>query len=359
MIGAGVVGLACARELAINGFETYVLEKESSFGNGISSRNSEVIHAGLYYPTNSLKAKLCVEGRKLLYEYCLSRNIPHKKIGKWVVAKKEQENNLLNIYQQALANGCHEVAFIDKREALSVEPELSADLILSSPETGIVDVHSLMMAFLSDFESDGGHVIFNSEVSSWELSDRGICLRLNDADQTTIEAKYVVNSAGLYAVPLLENLVGFPRDLIPSYWYAKGNYFSLAGTSPFSRLIYPLPERDGLGVHLTLDLGGKAKFGPDVERVSDLDYGVNPERAFSFVQAIKCYWKNIEIDLLHPDYSGIRPKIGWGDGSYSDFLIQDQRIHNIAGLVNLLGIESPGITASLAIAGAIAKNLRD
>lgn len=358
MIGAGVVGLACARELAMNGFETYVLEKESSFGNGISSRNSEVIHAGLYYPTDSLKAKLCVEGRKLLYEYCRSRNIPHKKIGKWVVAKKAQEEKLLSIYQQALANGCHEVAFIDKIEALRIEPELSADLILNSPETGIVDVHSLMMAFLSDFESDGGHVIFNSEVSSWGLNDRGVSITLNDADHTTIQAKYVVNSAGLYAVPLLEKLVGFPKDLIPPYWYVKGNYFSLAGASPFSRLIYPLPEKDGLGVHLTLDLGGKAKFGPDVEKVTELDYGVSSERAFSFVQAIKCYWKNINIDLLQPNYSGIRPKIGRGDAGYDDFIIQDQTKHKIAGLINLLGIESPGITASLAIADVIARNLR-
>jgi L-2-hydroxyglutarate oxidase LhgO len=358
VIGAGVVGLACARELAMKGFETYVLEKESTFGAGVSARNSEVIHAGLYYPTDSLKAKLCVKGRKLLYEYCHSKNIPHKKIGKWVAAKQSSEEKLHNIYRQALANGCHEVSFIIKSEAVKIEPQLTADLILNSPETGIVDVHSLMMALLVDFESNAGHVIFKSEVNAWEVNNRGILLKLNDAEQTTIQAKYVVNSAGLNAVPLLEKLVGFPKNLIPPYWYAKGNYFSLTGTSPFSRLIYPLPEKDGLGIHLTLDLGGKAKFGPDVEKVTELDYGVNPERAFSFVQAIKCYWKNINIDLLQPDYSGIRPKIGRGDAVYNDFMIQDQTKHKIAGLINLLGIESPGITASLAIADVIARNLR-
>jgi len=356
VIGAGLVGLACARKLAINGFETYVLEKESSFGTGVSARNSEVIHAGLYYPTDSLKAKLCVEGRKQLYEYCRDRNIPHKKIGKWVVAKKEQEKRLQHIYQQALANGCHEVSFVSKSEAMKIEPQLTADLILNSPETGIVDVHNLMMSFLADFESNAGQIIFNSEVDSWEVNDRGIFLKLNDADQTNIQARYVVNCAGLHAVQLLEKLNGFPKELIPPYWYAKGNYFSLVGDSPFSRLIYPLPERDGLGVHLTLDLAGKAKFGPDVESVTNLDYGVDPRRASSFVRAIKCYWENIDINFLQPGYSGIRPKIGRREDGNNDFLIQDQSKHKIAGLVNLLGIESPGITASLAIADNIVKN---
>jgi L-2-hydroxyglutarate oxidase LhgO len=336
------------------GLETIVLEANSAFGQGISSRNSEVIHAGLYYPQNSLKAQLCVDGRARLYEYCHQRHIPHQKIGKWIVASSQNQlDKLGNIYLQAQANGCSEVHYLTEQEIKSKEPQLKCLAALHSPETGIIDSHSLMMALLADFENEGGQIIFNAPVEKIVMSGEKIKILVGGIEPTTIETSYLINSAGLQAVPLLSKFEGFPVECVPKYCYAKGNYFSLQGKSPFSRLIYPIPEVGGLGIHLTLDLNGAAKFGPDVEWIESENYVVDPARKILFYEAIKSYWPGIPLERLQSAYSGIRPKLGTTDNLYQDFLIQTEKDHRIPGLVNLLGIESPGLTSCLSIANYV------
>lgn len=358
VIGAGVVGLACARNLASLGLETIVLEAMPTFGQGISSRNSEVIHAGLYYPQNSLKAKLCFDGRARLYEYCHQRHIPQQKIGKWVVASShDQLEKLEKIYLQAQANGCAEVHYLTKQEIKSKEPQLKCFAALHSPETGIIDSHSLMMALLADFESEGGQIVFNSPVGKVELTGQKIKILVDGIEPTTVEASYLINSAGLQAAPLLSKIEGFPTKHIPEYCYAKGSYFSLGGKSPFSRLIYPIPEVAGLGIHFTLDLNGGAKFGPDVEWTEGENYVVDPTRKMFFYEAIKPYWPDIPLERLQPAYAGIRTKLGTKDNLYQDFLIQTEKDHQIPGLVNLLGIESPGLTSCMSIANFVTEKL--
>ena len=358
VIGAGVVGLACARKLASCGIETILLDSQKTFGQGASSRNSEVIHAGLYYPHNSLKARLCVEGRHKLYQYCAERHIPHQKIGKWIVANSyAQLEDLERIYLQAKNNGCSEVYFLSDKEIKSQEPELSCISALSSPETGIIDSHSLMMALLADFENNGGKAIFNTTVSKLKSRDGKIELSIEGIADSLIEVDYLINAAGLQAVSLLSRFDGFPQQEIPQFCYAKGNYFSLQGKSPFERLIYPIPEVAGLGIHFTLDLNGAGKFGPDVEWIAEEDYDVNPERNQLFFDAIRCYWPEVNMKRLQPAYAGIRPKLGSKDNLYKDFLIQTKRHHQIDGLVNLLGIESPGLTSCLSIADYVAASL--
>tara|TARA_R110001592_G_scaffold114824_5_gene314991 strand:+ start:1149 stop:2270 length:1122 start_codon:yes stop_codon:yes gene_type:complete len=353
VIGAGVVGLACARAFSEAGLETIILEKENSFGQGISSRNSEVIHAGLYYEPGSLKARLCRQGRDWLYEYCDLNAVSYNKIGKWVVANgKQQLDDLAKIEASARRNLCTDVFMISGLEALQLEPEIRAEQILVSPSTGIIDSHSLMMSLLADTERRGGQLVTNTEVDSFDFSAGIIKLKINDAQRTELLTKYLVNAAGLSAVRLAKKMQNYPISLLPESRYAKGNYFSLTGAAPFSRLVYPVPEPGGLGVHLTLDLAGRGRFGPDVEWVNELDYSVSysAKKVEIFCKAIREYWPGCEAERLQPDYAGIRPKLGVPSGFHKDFVIQCPREHGFSGLVNLFGIESPGLTACLAIA---------
>jgi len=343
VIGAGVVGLAVARALAQRGLETLVLERETAIGTGISSRNSEVIHAGLYYPQRSLKAQLCVRGRQLLYEFCASHGVPHRRCGKLIVATEPAQLGALEaLHAAGLANGVEELRLLTQAEALRLEPPLRCVAALESAATGIVDGHALMLALRGDFEAAGGMLAFGAPVLGGSESS----LEVGGAESMRIEARtLVVNAAGLDA-PRLAAALGTPA---PQAWLAKGSYFALAGRAPFSRLVYPLPEPGGLGVHLTLDLAGQARFGPDVEWVGRIDYRVDPRRAEAFYAAIRRYWPALPDGALQPAYAGIRPKIAGPGEPAADFAIERH-----GGLVNLFGIESPGLTAALAIGERIA-----
>lgn len=353
-----MVGLACARRLAMAGLETVVLERERSFGQGISSRNSEVIHAGLYYQPGSLKGKLCRAGREQLYAYCESRHVHHKKVGKWVVASSvEQLPALEEIAKKAKANRCGEVLMIDGDYARNIEPELRCVAALSSPLTGIVDSHGLMTALLGDFENAGGVLALCSSVDSGRIENSTITLSVQGLESSAINAKFIVNAAGLDAPLIAERITGFPDHLVPRRSFAKGTYFTLSGKSPFQRLIYPVPESGGLGVHLTLDLQGQARFGPDVEWVDVPDYAVESAKSEKFFQAIKTYWPRCDMARLQPGYAGVRPKLGTSESFLDDFVIQSSETHGITGLVNLFGIESPGLTSCLAIADEVASRI--
>ncbi|MGB3422987.1 MAG: NAD(P)/FAD-dependent oxidoreductase [Castellaniella sp.] len=360
VIGAGVVGLAVARACAQAGLETLVLEAESAIGTGTSARNSEVIHAGLYYPRGSLKARLCVQGRRMLYDYCASHGIHHRRCGKLIVATHEAQFGALErISTAAAANGVHDLRRLDAGQAQAREPALRCIAALESPSTGIIDSHGLMLALQGDLESAGGLLALRSPVLSGRVlpSDEGILLRVGGDEPMELIARRVINCAGLHAQAVAAALDGLPPDSIPAGRYAKGNYYALSGKAPFSRLIYPVPEPGGLGVHLTLDLGGQARFGPDVEWIDVIDYAVDPARADGFYAAIRRYWPDLRDGALHPDYAGIRPKLIVPAGQDADFLIQDTRAHGIPGLVNLYGIESPGLTACLAIADEVMTRL--
>lgn len=358
VIGAGVIGLACARKLAKLGLETILLESQSSIGQGISSRNSEVIHAGIYYKQDSWKAKLCVQGKEALYQYCETRHIPHQRIGKWIVATHEaQVQALQTIASRAAENGCHDLTFIDKNDARKIEPQLRCELVLNSPSTGIIDSHALMQALYNDFERAGGALAVCSPVAKGEITEQSILLHLNDQDKTTISATHVINAAGLEAPNIAAQLINFPKEHIPPRCYAKGSYFTLAGKSPFQRLIYPVPEAGGLGVHLTLDMAGCARFGPDVEWIDEPNYVVDSAKISKFYEAIKNYWPGCDESRLTPGYAGVRPKLGLPQHFYDDFVIQGPEIHGVHGLMNLFGIESPGLTSCLSIADEVARQL--
>ncbi|HEX7052337.1 MAG TPA: NAD(P)/FAD-dependent oxidoreductase [Burkholderiales bacterium] len=357
VVGAGVVGLAVARELALAGREVVILEAEDAIGTHTSSRNSEVIHAGIYYPAGSLKAAACVEGRELLYEYCRSRGVPHRRCGKLIVATDAaQLAELAAIRDKAHANGATEVVQIDRAEALAMEPELACVAALHSPATGIVDSHALMLAYLGDAEANGAMLALKSPLSRARLTPGGIEMHVAGAEPFV--ARAVVNSAGLRAPSLARRFEGYPAELAPRELYAKGNYYSLNRKSPFRRLIYPVPEPGGLGVHVTLDLAGQARFGPDVEWVERISYDVDPARAARFYAAIRRYWPGLPDDSLSPGYAGIRPKTAGPGEPASDFEIQGPRRHGVPGLVHLFGIESPGLTASLALARRVLDELR-
>ena len=349
VVGAGVVGLACARALALSGREVVVLESESAIGTHTSSRNSEVIHAGIYYPPGSLKATLCVEGKLALYRYLAERGLPHRNCGKLIVAAATAQIEYLEkLRAQAIANGVGDLRMLSEKDAKTLEPAVSCVAALESPSTGIIDSHAYMLALQGDAENSGATVAFRSRVDRGRARDDGIELEIGD---THLVARTVVNSAGLFAPRLAASIAGFPRDRVPPQRYCKGNYFSLAGRSPFTRLIYPVPEKAGLGVHLTLDLAGRARFGPDVEWVERVDYAVDPKRGERFYRAIRTYWPGLEDGALAPAYCGIRPKIQEDPNAPArDFVIEGPREHGVPGLVNLFGIESPGLTASLAIA---------
>ena len=351
VIGGGVVGIATARQLAMAGHEVWLLEATSELGSETSSRNSEVIHAGIYYPKDSLKAKLCVEGRRKLYRYCEQKNVPHKRCGKLIVATTSaQVVELDEILARGRANQVEELEIIDGSQLKKLEPELAALAAIRSPVTGIIDSHALMLQLKHDAEQSGAQFVFNSPVVSGKVLDSGIELVVGQQEPFRLTAKKVVNSAGLDAVSLLSKIKGFPNQHIPAFYMAKGNYFSLPSQAPFNHLIYPVPEPGGLGVHLTLDLAGQARFGPDVEWISEKHYPVDESRKNGFESAIECYWPGVPKGRLQPAYAGIRPKLSGPGESSKDFLIQGVSVHGVPGLVNLLGIESPGLTSCLSIA---------
>lgn len=357
VIGAGVVGLAVARRLALAGREVLVLEKADAIGTETSSRNSEVIHAGIYYPTGSLKARTCVAGKEFLYRYCAERGVPYRRCGKLIVATNAaEEAKLRELQAKAAANGV-ELLWRTGREAMAQEPELNATAALWSPSTGIIDSHALMLAYQGDAENHGAVLCFETPVLSMQARENGILVEAGGAEPMTLEASIVVNCAGLDAPGLTRATKGLPGAQQRQGYLCKGNYYVLTGKAPFSTLIYPMPERAGLGVHITLDLGGRARFGPDTEWIESIDYTVDPRRADVFYDAIRRYWPGLPAGALEPGYAGIRPKLSPGGTVAEDFEIQGPAEHGIPGLVNLLGIESPGLTASPAIADRVAAAL--
>lgn len=358
VVGAGVVGLAVARALALDGHEVLVLEAASAIGTETSSRNSEVVHAGIYYPTGSLKAQLCVQGKDMLYDYCAARGVPHRRCGKLIVATAaEQESALHAIQQRAQANGVNDLQWLSREEAQALEPALECVAALLSPSTGIVDSHALMMALQGDLENAGGLIALNSPLALVDIAQDAINIQAEDG--TRLAANMLVNAAGLHAPDLARRCTGLDTRFIPEARYAKGSYFTLAGRVPFTRLVYPVPEAAGLGVHLTLDMGGQAKFGPDVEWVDDpSDLIVDPARGDSFYAEVRRYWPGLRDGALAPGYAGMRPKIHGPHQAAADFMIQGADTHGVRGLVNLFGIESPGLTSALAIGARVAAMLR-
>jgi L-2-hydroxyglutarate oxidase LhgO len=367
VIGAGAVGLAVARALARSGREVLILEKESLIGSGTSSRNSEVIHAGIYYPKGSLKARLCVAGKERLYDYCATHGVAHRRCGKLIVAAPAQMVELEAISAAAGANGVHDLAWLPQLEVARIEPDLACAAALFSPSTGIIDSHGLMLAYQGEAEDAGAVIAFNTAVTRAAPDEQGLAIWINGEAEPALRARLVVNAAGLFARTVATRIEGFPAALIPPGWFAKGSYFTLAGRAPFSRLVYPVPEPGGLGVHLTLDLGGQARFGPDVEWLEQtdpaaFDYAVDPRRAERFYAAIRSYWPGLREGDLTPAYSGVRPKLSGPGQPAADFQIAGPADHGLRGLINLFGIESPGLTASLAIADmvlALADEARD
>ncbi|BDT66532.1 L-2-hydroxyglutarate dehydrogenase [Comamonadaceae bacterium OS-1] len=355
VIGAGVVGLAVARALALQGREVLVLEAADAIGTGTSARNSEVIHAGIYYTPGSLKAQLCVQGKQMLYAYCAERGIGHQRCGKLIVATDAaQLAQLENIRARAAANGVGDLVLLDRAGARTLEPQLECTGALLSPSTGIVDSHALMLALLGDLEHAGGILALNSPLALMESAQAAIILEA--VDGTRLQARSVVNAAGLQAPALARRCAGLDAHHVPTPYFAKGNYFTLVGRAPFQHLIYPAPQAAGLGVHLTLDLGGQAKFGPDVQWVdSPDDLVVDPARGDAFYAEVRTYWPGLPDGALQPGYAGIRPKIQAPHEAAKDFLIQGPAVHGVPGLVNLFGIESPGLTSCLALGEYVAR----
>jgi len=360
VVGAGVIGLAVAREMALQGRETILLERESAFGTVSSARNSEVIHAGIYYPKDSLKAKLCVEGNRLLYEYCRSHQVSTQAYGKLIVAADEtQINDLQAILYKAQNNGVPEIKMISGDEAKVLEPNLKCVAAILSSTTGIVDSHGYMLSLLGGFEDAGGMVAYQSPLMSaksiGQNAEDGYELTIGGSDGMEIQTKLLINCAGMSAPAIAQKIKGLKQEQIPKAYFAKGNYFSLSGKSPFTHLIYPIPEPGGLGVHLTLDMGGQAKFGPDVEWLDidaeeQIDYTVDPKRSEGFYEAVRRYWPALKENSLQPDYSGVRAKIVPPNSPEGDFCFNGPQDHGLQGLFNLYGFESPGLTSSLAIA---------
>ena len=360
VIGAGVVGLAVAREMALQGRETILLERESAFGTISSARNSEVIHAGIYYPKDTLKAKLCVEGNRMLYEYCRTHHVATQHYGKLIVASDESQlNDLQAILYKAQQNEVPEIKMITGDQAKAMEPELNCAAAVLSASTGIVDSHGFMLSLLGGFEDAGGMIAYQSPLISakpiGENAKDGFELEIGGADGMKIQTKLLINCAGMSAPAIARKIEGLAQQQIPKAYFAKGNYFSLSGKSPFKHLIYPIPEPGGLGVHLTLDMGGQAKFGPDVEWLeideeSQIDYTVNPKRGEGFYEAVRSYWPGLKDSALQPDYSGVRAKIVPPNSPAGDFCFNTPKDHGLEGLFNLYGFESPGLTSSLAIA---------
>jgi L-2-hydroxyglutarate oxidase LhgO len=357
VVGAGVIGLAVARALALEGREVLVLEREGAIGTGVSSRNSEVIHAGMYYPRGSLKAQLCVRGNRLLRDYAQNHGLPFRMTGKLIVATDAaDESRLRAILNAGHANGVSSLQEISPAAARAMEPELLCTSALYSPDTGIVDSHALMLSYQGEAEDKGANVVFHSPVEAGRATDEGTELRIGGVDPIVLRARTVVLAGGLSSCGLASML---RLRNVPTPYFCKGNYFSLTGKSPFSRLVYPLPAKDGLGTHYTLDLGGRGRFGPDVEWVTEENYAVDPRRGDSFYSAIRTYWPGLKDGALEPSYSGIRPKISGPGEPAADFRIDGPREHGTPGVVALYGIESPGLTSSLAIAERVVEIVRE
>ncbi|MFK7887998.1 MAG: NAD(P)/FAD-dependent oxidoreductase [Gammaproteobacteria bacterium] len=355
VIGAGVVGLATARALALRGHEVLVLEAEPDIGTGISSRNSEVVHAGIYYPQDSVKARVCVSGRHQLMAYCDKTGVEVKRCGKLIVGGHDDEATLRRLLASGLRNGVDDLVLISGDEARAMEPALECQIALHSPSTGIVDSHALMLAMIGDIEAAGGMVVCRTPVHSARVTHQGIVVQTGGDEPMTLLAQHVVNAAGLAAVDVARRIDGL--DGVPDLFFAKGNYFDLRGRAPFSRLIYPAPVPGGLGIHLTLDLTGRARFGPDVEWIDEPDYDVDLKRADSFYAAIRRYWPDLPDGALYSAYAGVRPKLTRPGEPAADFRIDGPAEHGVAGLVNLFGIESPGLTSSMAIADDVVGKL--
>jgi L-2-hydroxyglutarate oxidase LhgO len=357
VIGAGVVGLAVARTLALQGREVVVLESEDRIGTGISSRNSEVIHAGIYYPAGSLKARLCVAGNRALYAYCVAHHVNHHRCGKLIVATDESQMEALHhLRLRAEANGVIDLQWLDADSAHALEPRLHCHAALLSPSTGIVDSHGLMRALSVEAEAAGAAIVLKSPVLGGRRTQGGLEIEVGGDDPLTLQADRVFTCAGLGALALTWAMEGIRTEVLPPLprQFSKGNYYALAGAAPFSRLVYPVPSHGGLGVHLTLDLAGQARFGPDVEWIEHENYDVDPQRADSFYAEVRKYWPELPEGALQPAYAGIRPKLHGPDDPVPDFLIQREDAHGVPGLINLLGIESPGLTSCLALAEEVA-----
>src|SRR5665213_1893420 len=359
VVGAGVIGLAVARRLAQAGREVVILEAAEAIGTVTSSRNSEVIHAGIYYPAASLMARMCVRGKRALYAYCRDHGIPHRNCGKLIVATSPRETSKLqSIRAHAEANGVLDLQTLSGDAARALEPALNCDAALLSPSTGIIDSHVYMLALRGDAEAAGAAVAFHAPLLRAKVAAGRIELEVGGQAPLALECGLLVNAAGLEASAVARSIAGMPIELLPPAYLAKGNYFSCNARAPFSRLIYPVPEPGGLGVHLTLDMAGQARFGPDVEWVEAIDYAVDPARAERFYPAIRRYWPALPDGALMPSYSGMRPKIVPPAVATQDFLIQGPRDHGVDGLINLFGIESPGLTSSLAIADYVGELAR-
>lgn len=368
IIGAGVIGLALARELSVRfpSRDILVLEQQSGVGQETSSRNSEVIHAGLYYPPGSNKARLCIRGQALLYDYCLQYNIPFRRIGKLIVAQAGETSQLQTIAERALACGVSNLRPMSAQEITQLEPAVRAESALWSPGTGIIDSHSYMSKLRQQTESAGNVVAIRSgflQARACDGASSGFDVEVSvegDAATFGLHCRILINSAGLAACRVAAQIDGVSAKSIPEISMIKGNYFSLSGRSPFSHLIYPVPDpaHRGLGVHATLDLGGQCRFGPDIEPVSTVDYQVNEARKPAFAEAIRRYYPALDESRLHPDYSGIRTRLVVSDIGQADFMIQNESEHGCPGLIQLFGMESPGLTASLAIAEEVSEQLQ-
>jgi L-2-hydroxyglutarate oxidase LhgO len=360
VVGAGVIGLAAARALALAGREVLVLDRAWTIGFETSSRNSEVIHSGIYYPKDSLKATCCVAGRQLLYAYCREHGVPHARLGKLIVAAHEGEiPALAKIADAARANGVGDVEWLSAAQAQGLEPALDCVAALLSPSTGIVDSHALMLAYQGEAEASGAAIVLRTPILSGIVRHDGFELAIGGDEPGMIRCRYLVNAAGLHAPALARAIAGLPPQTIPRAYFCRGVYFTLSGPSPFRRLVYPVPPPGGLGVHITLDLAGQARFGPDVEWISGVDYAVDPARGDAFYAAVRRYWPGLRDGALQPGYAGIRPKISGPGEPAADFVVQGPAIHGVPGLVNLYGIESPGLTASLPLADEVVRRLAE
>lgn len=360
VVGAGVIGLATARALALSGREVLVLERAGWIGSDTSSRNSEVIHAGLYYPPGGVKARVCVEGKEALYRYCVARGVGHRRCEKLVVATEESQLPALNALSENAGRNAVETRLLSADEAVALEPALHCVGALLSPSTGIVDSHGLMLAYQGEIEEAGGFIAFHTPLERARARDGGFVIEAGGEHPTEIACDLLINAAGLYADQVARRIEGLSENAVPRVHYAKGSYFTLQGCSPFDRLIYPMPSEGVLGVHITLDLAGQARFGPDLEWVERPDdYDLDPSRADSFYEAVRTYWPNLQDGSLNPAYCGIRPKLHGPGEPQPDFRIDGPAAHGVPGLVNLFGMESPGLTSSLAIGDYVADLLQN
>jgi L-2-hydroxyglutarate oxidase LhgO len=356
VVGAGVVGLAAARALTAAGRDVVVLERAASLGTGTSSRNSGVIHAGIYYRPSSLKAQLCIRGKALLYEYCARRGITHRRCGKLIVAATEAETPALLEYRAwARESGAGALERLSAAQVAALEPEVQCVEALHSPSTGIVDVHELMSAYAGDIESGGGQIVYRSTLHRAQAGAGGFRLSIDDGRESELRCRELVIAAGLHAPAVAARIAGLDPGMIPAARFARGRYYALSGAVPFTRLIYPIGDTHSLGIHATLDLAGRVRFGPDIEWIEDIDYRFGADRRADFADAIHRYYPALDPARLAPDYTGIRPKISGPHEPAADFRIDGPSVHGVEGLVNLFGIESPGLTASLAIGEAVVR----